>query len=319
MTAQVIGIVVVNFGSHSLLARHLSPLDLDRIAARVVIVDNFHSAAELSAVADLCNVHGWELVSSSRNLGFGAGMNLGVARAIELGCDAFLLLNPDARISTESVEKLAQMSRSEPRSLISPVILRPDGSVWFSGSTTWPASGRVGKVDGTFVSGPDTWLTGACLMVHGHLWVELGGFADEYFLYWEDIDLSRRCVELGGTLRVAGDITAVHEVGGTQSSGHGASAKSSTYYYYNCRNRLLFASAHLPTKQLWSWLIRTPAQSAVIVLRGGRRQLVRSPRPILSGIGGALAGTGLALLELARRAVRSPRSRWRTATSAARP
>ena len=63
-------------------------------------------------------------------------------------------------------------------------------------------------------------------------------------MYWEDLEFSFRCRQLGGEL-VVPDLTAVHAVGGTQ----GASGKSPLYRYYNCRNRLLFARRNLSRRQ----------------------------------------------------------------------
>jgi len=85
------------------------------------------------------------------------------------------------------------------------------------------------------------WLSGACFAMHRDLWTTVAGFDDDYFLYWEDVDLSYRVVKAGGRLAVRQDLVAVHDVGGTQ---HDVTqrAKSSTYYYYSCRNRLVFAA-----------------------------------------------------------------------------
>lgn len=297
-----IGVVVVNFGVNRLLAVNLAGLDGEP-GIRIVVVDNFHSTAERAAISSLCSERKWELVAPKRNLGFGDGNNLGAERAIALGCDVILLLNPDARISALACGKLAGIARHDRRSLISPVIIRPDGSVWSAGSQVSPRSGRVGKVLGPFVSGPDRWLTGAVLATSSEMWQELDGFASGYFLYWEDVDISRRCVDLGGRLTVAVDVRAVHDPGGTQLDQLRGSGKSPNYYYYNCRNRLLFASRHLSTRSMLEWVWHTPAESATILSRGGRRQVVKSPRAILSAVGGSLVGYGIVIREVSLRLV----------------
>lgn len=296
-----LGVIVVNYGTHGLLAEGLA--GAQNAAARIVVVDNAHSPAERAAVTALCRERGWDLVPMATNAGFGAAANAGASEAIRRGCDTMLILNPDARIDAKGCRRLADLAREHPRSLISPQILRPDGSVWFRGSAVDPRSGRVAAVTGAFISGPESWLTGACLAIAASFWAELGGFAGGYFLYWEDVDLSTRCVRAGGTLILAPDVTAVHEVGGTQTSADGRGrAKSRVYYRYNTRNRLLYAARLLPIGQLWSWVVRTPAESAAILLRGGRRQLVTSPGVLWSAVAGSTAGLGLALAELGRRA-----------------
>jgi len=103
---STMAVVVVNYGSSQLLARHLAELDLTGHDARVVVVDNHSGDAELAAVGALAARHGWELVPMADNAGFGRGMNAGMDRAARLGCTSFLLLNPDATITAEVVEAL---------------------------------------------------------------------------------------------------------------------------------------------------------------------------------------------------------------------
>jgi hypothetical protein len=64
---------------------------------------------------------------------------------------------------------------------------------------------------------------------------------------------------------------------------------------------LLFAAQHLPTRSLVRWILLTPRESWQVLLRGGRRQLLHSPRPLIATVRGSLEGLGLALAELLRR------------------
>jgi N-acetylglucosaminyl-diphospho-decaprenol L-rhamnosyltransferase len=293
--SERLGIVVVTFGAAELLETNLATIDTAALAAEVVIVDNFHSAAARSAVTAIANAHGWVVLPMSGNVGFGAAANEGVQHAESLGCSAFLLLNPDARIDAESIRELWRGCEASPSTMQSPRILRPDGTVWFRGGALDERSGNIVRgAEGD----PAGWLTGACLMVHRDLWRRLGGFDPDFFMYWEDVDLSRRCVEVGGELRVRQDLTAVHEVGGTQDGG----GKSSGYYYFNCRNRLLFAAKHLSGASLRRWIIATPSASVRMMLRGGgRRRLLTSPATMWAGLRGSVAGLTVAVVALVRR------------------
>lgn len=130
--------------------------------------------------------------------------------------------------------------------------------------------------------------------------------AEEYFLYWEDVDFSIRATKAGVGLILRDDLCVVHDEGGTQQR-PGSRAKSSLYYYYNTRNRLLFGVAHAAAGSRRTWLLQTPRQSYRIWLRGGRRQLLESPGGLVAAIRGTAAGLGRFLG--ARRAVtgRAPR------------
>lgn len=282
-----LAVVVVNFGSHGLLADNLTRLGPQAAAVRIVVVDSYHSDAERHALRALAARHGWEVVAPGSNVGFGVGMNLGVARAAELGCTVFLLLNPDVEIDPATVLALREQGLSSPMTMVSPLVTRPDGSVWFVGAAILLRRGRTGVENGTPNRERIPWLSGACLLVPGQLWDRLGGFDEDYFLYWEDVDLSYRCHHVGGSVLLREDLHVVHSVGGTQGGGR---AKSAVYYYYNSRNRLLFAAKHLPTGLLLRWMLATPAFAREVVLRGGRRQLRHPWAPISAVVRGSASG-----------------------------
>ncbi len=303
----VLAVVVVNYASSELLARNLTgPLGP---GVRVVVVDNASTAAERSAVGRLAAERGWELVTLPDNRGFGVASNAGMARVRELGCTTFCLLNPDATVSPEVLAELHAASLTDPLTLLAPRIVDSTGATVFAGSTVGLRDGRTGARGGPAAStGPvEEWLTGACLVLSAELVDRSGGFAEDYFLYWEDVDLSHRVLAAGGRVQVRTDLVAVHDEGGTQGPRRGR-AKSALYYRYNARNRLAFAAANLSRRQLLAWVLRTPVVSWEILLRGGRRQLLHSPGPAWSVLRGSLEGLALALRVLVR-----PRRRVRTA------
>ncbi len=285
-------VVVVNYGSSDLLRRNL-----DGVRSRVVVVDNHSSDAEYSAVARLCASRGWLLVASP-NDGFGAGVNRGVEEASKAGASEFVLLNPDACATDNVLQGMLQHVRSNPRDVVSPTIRRPDGGVEFAGSIVDCRTGhlRRGWVDGDTDPVARNWLSGACMAFTRTVFEAVGGMASDYFLYWEDVDFSRRAVDAGFALRVLAHLEVVHAEGGTH--GGGARAKSPTYYYYNTRNRLLFGS-QFAREHLREWIAVTPRESLAIWLRGGRRQLLTNPAGAWAAVRGTWAGLRIARRELA--------------------
>ena len=215
--ADRLALVVVNFASSSLLAANLVDPLLRPVIGRIVVVDNPSSVEETTRIRDLSATNGWSLVELPRNAGFGAGVNAGVARARELDCTRVLALNPDATIDADSVRVLLAASAAEPRALIGPRVVRSDGTAWFSGAVLDARNGTTRRARETELAGDRTWQTGACFMATIAMWDEVGGFDDDYFMYWEDIDLSWRWRDAGGTLLLLPDATAVHDAGGTQS------------------------------------------------------------------------------------------------------
>lgn len=289
-----LGIVVVNYGSPALLEENLVPLARLLRGDQVVVVDNFSGIAERAATTAMARREGWALIAPGVNLGFGAGVNAGANHLIERGCQRLLLLNPDCRIDEAGVLALAAACLADPASIQCPRIVRTDGRVWFDGGTVDVAGGRTRAGAGGSSAG---WLTGACLMVPAALWRWLGGFDERYFLYWEDVDLSWRCTAAGGSLVVRGDVVAVHSVGGTQDGGtQDGAGKSALYVFFNCRNRLLFAAAHLGRLDLLRWLLLSPGYAVLVLQRGGRRNLLRRLGPLsVAAVRGTISGAVLAV------------------------
>ena len=293
-----VAVVVVNYGSSELLEQNLLPL-ARQSGARIVVVDNRTTADERSRVVALCAREGWAAVLPDGNTGFGGGMNLGVARALADGADRFLLLNPDATIAVPDLETLLARSIRDPLTLLAPRILRPDGSVWFDGVDLYLDDGRIRSPRRRTTLAParwEPWLSGACLLVTERLWSAVGGFDESYFLYWEDVDLSHRVLAAGGALAVCADATAVHSEGGTQGGEHASAGepKSATYYFYNIRNRMLFAANNLDPGDVERWRRLIVAVAWETLLQGGRRQFLRSPAPLLAGLRGVRAARAVA-------------------------
>ena len=294
---SALALVVVSYGSHAMLAENLPAGTVAALEAEVVVVDNFSTQAERVAVTDLAADRGWVLETPTQNLGFGSGMNLGVRRALSGGADVVVLLNPDLRAPAETIAALARAVRADPHLVASPRVLHPDGSVWFAGGEVRVEEGRTVTV-GADAGSPHGWLSGACLAIGAEQWRATGGFDEDYFLYWEDVDLSWRARAAGGHLAVLQDLDVVHDVGGTQGSG-----KSTTYLHYNARNRLVFAAQHLGPRDRRRWVAASIGYARLLLRRAGygRRDLVRAGRAVLAVLSGTLSGIGYLVRHRPRR------------------
>jgi GT2 family glycosyltransferase len=298
--------VVVNYASSALIEANLGGLRLEH--ARVVVVDNYSGAAERSRIAALAAEHGWTLVAPDDNRGFGAGVNAGARAAEQLGCGCYLLLNPDCQVTADTVEELRRASLADETALVAPQLVDLQGRVESGGSTLDLVSGRIRSLRRTLAepdptARPVTWLTAACLVVHREMWHRLSGFDETFFMYWEDVDFGYRALAQGGRPVLRTDLAGVHDQGGTQGPRRGR-AKSDLYYFYNCRNRMLFASRHLDRRGLLRWLVRTPRITWEVLLQGGRRQLLESPRPAWAALRGGASGCWLGVRGLLPRRVR---------------
>lgn len=148
------------------------------------------------------------------------GCNRGFARAVNEGCavsggDWLLLLNPDVGVPDEFLDQVMQQAwrraQADPRTgVIGFGLDHADGSHQPSAGD-YPTLANV--VAGTLKSRayrrcqlmPDEatevpWVTGCCLLIRRDCWQELGGFDEDYFLYYEDVDLCKRATDSGWTV-----------------------------------------------------------------------------------------------------------------------
>lgn len=285
-------VVVVSYASTDLLEANLTALRSPTVA--VVVVDSFTSVEERQRVSALCGEQRWLPVLLDDNPGFGDATNAGVRAALDRGVDVVVGLNPDAVADDHTIEELADAARADSSALVSPRIVDESGRTWFAGSDLYLDDGTNAGAKGrdTRRGRPrKPWATGACFAISAVLWTRIGGFDGRYFMYWEDIDLSHRILDAGGRLTLRDDLVIVHSEGQTQGKIPGSRAKSSLYYQYNVRNRLLYAGKHLDDAHLRRWLIGTPRVAYSVLLQGGRRQLLR-PAPWLAAARGITQGLG---------------------------
>lgn len=203
-------IVVVCFGGEVTalldeLARQRGPGD------EVVVVDNLASRGGTAGVAGHSAVD--RLLEPPDNLGYAAGVNLGAAGALG---EVLLLLNPDAVPQPGCLDAL----RAPPagwRAWMGLVLLGDGVHVNTGGGVShflgFSWAGRCGEPASALPSEPYAcgFLSGACLAVRIETWRVLGGFADHYFMYHEDVDLSHRLRLAGAPFGVLPAARVVHD------------------------------------------------------------------------------------------------------------
>lgn len=154
--------------------------------------------------------------------------NRGFARAVNEGCrlsqgDWFLLLNPDTTPSEGFLDGVvAMLERLEPNAGIVGFHLRnSDGSRQLSAGPfpslastiarlALPRSRRKYHTLRTQDRCRVDWVTGCCLLVRRDCLADLGGLAEEFFLYYEDVDLCRRARERGWSVWYEPNLAVVH-------------------------------------------------------------------------------------------------------------
>jgi N-acetylglucosaminyl-diphospho-decaprenol L-rhamnosyltransferase len=220
--APRLSIVIVNYRQWDKteeLVRHLQNSNaLRRGDAEIVIVDN-HSPPH-PIVKRLRRQPNVSLRRWPNNRGF--------AQAVNEGCrlsqgDWFLLLNPDTTPSEEFLDGvMAMLDRLEARAGIVGFHLRnSDGSRQLSAGpfptllstlarTLLPRSRRKYKALRTQDRCRVAWVTGCCLLVRRNCLDDLDGLDEDFFLYYEDVDLCRRAQQRGWSVWYEPNLNVVH-------------------------------------------------------------------------------------------------------------
>jgi N-acetylglucosaminyl-diphospho-decaprenol L-rhamnosyltransferase len=200
--------VVVAHDSAERLPACLSALAAEHVPA--LVVDN----ASRDASVAVARAAGAEVVENPRNEGYGRASNIGVAAARR--AERVLILNPDVVLRPGAVDALLAAARAYPDAgLLAPRLVEPDGRVFFQPRSLLSPylanpQGRRAPPEGD-VCAP--FLSGACLMLRRDLFLALGGFDPNIFLFYEDDDLCCRMADAGHGLVHVHAAQAVHERG----------------------------------------------------------------------------------------------------------
>jgi GT2 family glycosyltransferase len=211
-----LAVVVVAYGPTASLRGALDALE-GRYP--VIVVDN-GSSAETAA---LCAAAGARYVDSGVNLGFTAAVNVALDAIDAPGTERgdVLLLNPDARITPDAVERLRALLHADGRAACAgPALYAPGTAV--PARSRWPWHTPVGawaEALGMARRRLDTsryFLGGAVLLLRRQALDEVGRFDERFFLYGEDEDWQRRARALGWRPRYCPEVRAEHRGGGTE-------------------------------------------------------------------------------------------------------
>jgi N-acetylglucosaminyl-diphospho-decaprenol L-rhamnosyltransferase len=212
--AVAVSIVVVNFRQAEHTKRLLRQLDhceaLRTETAEIVLVDNDADAKPLRQWA--ARRPGVTLRSFGRNRGFARAVNEGVQHSRG---EWILLLNPDISVSDEFLD--SAITTAQQRLEADPKVGIIGFSLRHADDTPQPSTGPFPTLGNVLMglvkprsrrrcrhtpleSVEVPWATGCCLLVRRQCWEELGGCDEDYFLYYEDVDLCRRARAAGWTV-----------------------------------------------------------------------------------------------------------------------
>ena len=255
----------------------------------VIVIDNGSHDGSIDRLARFStNVR---IVQLGMNLGFAGANNLA---ARQTGAEWIALLNPDAVATPDWLEQLLLASRRHPQAAAfgstqinadDPSTLDGAGDVYHAFGIAW--RGNIGHSAATLP--PEGEVFGPCAaaaMFRRREFLEIGGFDERYFCYFEDVDFAFR-------LRLAGYRCIQVPRAVVEHKGSALSGQDSEFtVYHNTRNRIWTFLKNMPLPLLFVLLPAFAVTHFFYLVRSFQRgsglAMLRGSRDAVRGLGAIL-------------------------------
>jgi len=207
----------------------------------IIVVDN--ASMDGSAEKIEQNIEGIILIKSKENLGWAGGSRLGTQDALDRGADYILLLNADAFVEPDAIEKMVRKAESSVDiGIVSAVLYYFNsrrlqhcgvGIKWEECTKEYPDIQSVDKIP------PErfwVWFTAA--LIKRKVIETIGLYEEKYFCYCEDLEYCMRAFRAGFKIAVATDANVFHRCHEIDISGQ--ENLKPYYFFYMTRNNFLF-------------------------------------------------------------------------------
>ena len=208
-------VIVVTYNGLKYIDNCLSPLASAGTNIETMVIDNSSSDGTPGYVKNKYPFA--KVIVSERNLGFGAANNIGFKYALKHGFDFVYLLNQDAWIAPEDIERLVSINIAHPEyGIISPLqVYRGMTKMDNNFSHTLP---RMLINDWVLNIGNKLDVYATDRMVQAAHWLlccdvikKVGGFSPAFFHYGEDHNLCHRVWYWGYKIGVVPSVKGVHD------------------------------------------------------------------------------------------------------------
>jgi N-acetylglucosaminyl-diphospho-decaprenol L-rhamnosyltransferase len=209
-----IAVVTVTYSPGATLERFMDTLEkASTRPVHVILADNGSTDGAPEAAAE--RYDNADLVRTGGNLGYGAGVNRGVAE-LDDSYGWVVISNPDVEWEPGSLDTLIEAAGRWPRGgAFGPLITEQSGAVYPSAreipslgkgighgvlGKVWPGNPwtKAYKQSATDVRERVAgWLSGSCFLIRREAFDSVDGFDSRYFMYFEDVDLGERLGRAG--------------------------------------------------------------------------------------------------------------------------
>ena len=178
------------------------------LISTLYVIDN----SPRESVKPICSDQRIKYILNKSNIGFGRAHNIAMARSVASNSAYHLVMNPDVYFEDKAIEKAFNyMNDNEDVGLLMPKVLYPDGSIQYLCKLLPSPSELILRRFLPFkklldernyiyelrFTGYDRiidvpYLSGCFMFLRTKVLKEVGLFDERFFLYFEDLDLTRR-------------------------------------------------------------------------------------------------------------------------------
>ncbi len=245
-----IGIVTVTFNSGEVLPDFFSSLESQTHRDFILYaVDNASTDNTCELVEK--NTQDCVLLRNTANIGFAAGSNQGIRKALNDECAAILLLNNDVVFGPDLLERLVEGIREFDCDMTAPMMYyhQPNDRIWAAGGTLQPFLGfraihrGLDQSDRGQFERPRrvTFVPFCCVLIRSEVFNRIGILDERYFTYAEDADFMYRCLKADIAVWFIPAARLWHKVSSLTGF------RSTFAIRYGARNRAYFIAKNLPS------------------------------------------------------------------------
>ncbi len=185
-------LIIVTYRSEALIVKNLSILK----KFKVIIVDNSNSEKLKLIINDYNNIH---LIRSSKNLGYGKAINLGISKS---NTYFVLTISPDILLNESSIEILFStfINNIDNIGLLGPSLYDMNMKRRTNGTISYIKKLKGNKIFNSISNMPEgnmccEYLVGCCYLIKRDFFNFIGGFDEDFFMYFEDNDFCDRTLQ----------------------------------------------------------------------------------------------------------------------------
>lgn len=248
-----VAVIVPNWNGKEHLKKCLDSLVAQSQQASVFVIDNGSSDGSEKIAK---NYPGIQLIQLDENKGFAGGVNIGIKRALDEGYKYIALFNNDAEAEKDWLKHLVACADKYPKAgIVAPKFMRSDKvhidstgdfySIWglpLPRGRNEKDSGQYDKAEEVFGG------TGGASLYRAKMLEQIGLFDEDFFAYFEDVDISFRAQLAGWKVRYQPAAIAYHKIGGTSSK------LGNFALYHSAKNLLLLYAKNMPRKLYLKYL-----------------------------------------------------------------